>query len=91
MILEIIIFIVTIYMMCSYVYLISKGRTFTWLFHDVMGWHIPDDKEPQEFDGCSVHTRCKFCGREIIRDSQGNWFEVTKKERKNDNKTANSN
>lgn len=41
-------------------------------YHDVLGWHKPTDE--REFDGCSPHSRCKYCGKEIMRDSQGNWF-----------------
>ena len=73
-ILKIVIFIMLVYLMSSYMYLITGGREFTWFFHDVMGWHIPDDKEPQESDGCNVHAHCKFCGKEIMQDSQGNWY-----------------
>lgn len=40
--------------------------------HDVLEWHEPDEKK--SFDGCSFHSRCKWCGREILQDSQGNWF-----------------
>lgn len=43
-----------------------------WLFHDIMGWHYPDDSS--SFDGCSVHSRCRYCKKEIMQDSQGNWF-----------------
>lgn len=42
------------------------------LFHDTFGWHEPDDSV--SFDGCSQCSRCKFCGKEILQDSQGNWF-----------------
>lgn len=41
---------------------------------NIMGWHIPD--ESSTFDGLSIHSHCKFCGKEIMQDSQGNWFEV---------------
>ena len=43
-------------------------------FHDIMGWHVPDKGEASAFDGCSFHNHCKFCGKEIMQDSQGNWF-----------------
>ena len=55
------------------VYLISKGYIFNRFYHDIIGWHLPDNKS-QEFDGCNIHAHCKFCGKEIIQDSQGNWF-----------------
>lgn len=42
------------------------------LYHDLMGWHQPDNSG--SFDGCSEHSRCKYCGKEIMQDSQGNWF-----------------
>lgn len=42
-------------------------------FHDVLGWHMPDDS-PQWSDGCSTHAKCKFCNKDIMQDSQGNWF-----------------
>jgi hypothetical protein len=47
--------------------------TFKWFYHDIMCWHRPDDS-PKTFDGCSVHVTCKYCGKDIMQDSQGNWF-----------------
>ena len=49
------------------------GHLFVWFYHNILGWHIPDDEE-QTFDGCSTHAHCKHCGKEIMQDSQGNWF-----------------
>ena len=43
-----------------------------WLLHDIMHWHLPN--ETSSFDGCSNHSYCKFCNKEIMQDSQGNWF-----------------
>ena len=45
---------------------------FKWFYHDVLGWHEPTDEK--EFDGCSLNSKCKYCGKEIMQDSQGNWF-----------------
>ena len=45
-----------------------------WFYHDIMGWCVPDDEDDGYFDGCSVHAKCKHCGRGIMQDSQGNWF-----------------
>lgn len=42
-------------------------------YHNVLKWHQPDDT-PKWSDGCSAHARCKWCGKEIMQDSQGNWF-----------------
>lgn len=35
-------------------------------------WHKPSDS--MGFDGCSFTSICKICGKEILMDSQGNWF-----------------
>lgn len=43
------------------------------LFHNLMGWHLPED-EKKELLGVNIKSKCRFCGREIIQDSQGNWF-----------------
>ena len=43
-----------------------------WLRCNFFGWHKPD--KVGYFDGCSLHSRCRFCGEEIMQDSQGNWF-----------------
>lgn len=39
--------------------------------HDIMGWH---DCDASGFDGASATGRCKYCGKECMMDSQGNWF-----------------
>ena len=44
-------------------------------YHDWLGWCTPDDSQ-QWYDGCSTHAKCKHCGRDIMQDSQGNWFSV---------------
>jgi len=72
-ILEIIAIIIAIMLVSGIIYMISNGCIFNWFYHDVLEWHLPDD-EPQKFDGCNIHTHCKFCGKEIMQDSQGNWF-----------------
>lgn len=50
-----------------------KTGLFKKLFHDILGWHLPDDS-PQWCDGCSIHSTCRYCGADIMQDSQGNWF-----------------
>ena len=50
-----------------------KFGLFKFYYHDFLGWHTPDDS-PQWSDGCSRHAVCKYCGRDIMQDSQGNWF-----------------
>lgn len=44
----------------------------TWFFHDILGWHKPNGE--LTFDGLSEHSHCRFCNKEIMQDSQGNWF-----------------
>ena len=63
--------IVIIFLIASIIYL--KTGLFKIFYHDVLGWHQPDNS-PQWSDGCSTHSICKHCGREIMQDSQGNWF-----------------
>jgi len=49
--------------------LLSKLR---WWAHDYLGWHAPGQK--MGFDGASFQAYCRFCGKHILQDSQGNWF-----------------
>ena len=67
----IVIFTVCITMLIATV-LYSKFGYFKKFFHDFLRWHEPEDH--WWWDGSSVHSRCKHCGKEITRDSQGNWF-----------------
>ena len=39
--------------------------------HAIFGWHHCD---PSGFDGASMTGTCKYCGKECLQDSQGNWF-----------------
>lgn len=43
-----------------------------WLLHDILDWHKPD--HARWSDGLSEHSHCRICGKEIMQDSQGNWF-----------------
>lgn len=54
------------------IFYFHKGWFKRW-FHDILGWHVPGEAF-SSFDGCSFHNRCKHCGKEIMQDSQGNWF-----------------
>lgn len=38
----------------------------------VMGWHLAPKQ--QGFDGCSANGTCPRCHKEVLQDSQGNWF-----------------
>ena len=45
--------------------------------HDHLGWH--DGRlGPKWSDGASTHAACSQCGREVMQDSQGNWFTFTR-------------
>jgi hypothetical protein len=41
-------------------------------FHNILGWHN-NKGGAKSFDGCSFHATCS-CGKEVMMDSQGNWF-----------------
>ena len=49
-----------------------KKGWFKFFYHDVLKWHRPSDQYYS--DGCSNHSVCKYCGENIMQDSQGNWF-----------------
>lgn len=40
----------------------------------VFGWHN-GNAGPVTFDGCSLGSHCSKCGKRVLQDSQGNWFE----------------
>lgn len=54
--------------------LYCKFGIFKKFYHDLLWWHEPDDEAEMEFDGLNLITKCKYCGEEIMQDSQGNWF-----------------
>ena len=67
--------LIALFLLGSFLFL-----TFGWFkffYHDVLLWHRPAKGEKQSYDGCSIHSICKYCGREVMQDSQGNWFEVS--------------
>lgn len=39
---------------------------------NILGWHKPSDCI--DIHGANVTSKCKYCGKYIILDSQGNWF-----------------
>lgn len=43
-------------------------------YHDFLHWHTPDHSAERWSDGLSDHAICKHCGKDIMQDSQGNWF-----------------
>lgn len=56
----------------AFVWKCTAFRPFKHLCHDIYGWHEPADKVG--FDGASFTAVCKYCGKPILQDSQGNWF-----------------
>lgn len=48
----------------------SKARK---ILCNVLGWHKPNKKIAL----CGINSKsiCKYCGRKIMLDSQGNWFD----------------
>jgi hypothetical protein len=64
--------LIALFLVLSIFYL--KLGWFKRLYHDLLGWHEPDKSAGETFDGCSVHAKCKYCGEDIMQDSQGNWF-----------------
>lgn len=38
-----------------------------------LGWHKP--KVDIEIAGINLVSKCKRCGKRVMLDSQGNWFE----------------
>ena len=50
---------------------LSKYSSNRW-FCNKMGWHLTP--KLQGFDGCSFTGICPRCNRNVLQDSQGNWF-----------------
>ncbi len=48
-----------------------KWRIGAW-FDRHLYWHAPDDS--MTLAGINLKSVCKYCGKEIMQDSQGNWF-----------------
>lgn len=65
-------FIVICFLAMIPVYFLTSGRYMKFLYHDILGWHIPDDNIKS--DGVITESTCKICGKKIIQDSQWNWF-----------------
>lgn len=48
-----------------------------WFFDRILSWHKPVDNV--ERYGPFNTSKCRYCGKQIMQDSQGNWFEVDDK------------
>lgn len=60
--------------LCGVICALTDGEVFGKAFHKMLGWHWPDLEEPIEIQGTIITAHCKFCGKEIQQDSQGNWY-----------------
>lgn len=56
------------------IWIITPWRPFKWFYHDILEWHEPDLEKGIEIHGPNVCAKCKYCGKHIIQDSQGNWY-----------------
>ena len=56
---------------CPIIYM-KTGKFKHW-HHDILHWHEPD--QSIIYKGLNTHSKCKYCGKHIMQDSQGNWFE----------------
>ena len=73
-IMSIILVVLSIILLSSVLYIVTDGKLFHTIYHDIFKWHIPKDDEQATFDGCTLHSHCKLCDKEIMSDSQDNWF-----------------
>lgn len=48
----------------------------------ILGWHKPT--KTISVRGINLESTCKYCGKFIMQDSQGNWFESVFQERRTD-------
>ena len=67
------------YFLCSFVILlfflmvIEKFSENRW-FCDFWGWHHPKPGDKMGFNGISMTGKCGRCGKDIMTDSNGDWF-----------------
>lgn len=59
---------------CGVTCALTHGAFMGKVFHKLLGWHWPDLDKPVRIDGILISAHCKFCGKEIQMDSQGNWY-----------------
>lgn len=71
----------TLLLFASVLILITALLSLCWLRGSIRGqrwacrrlhWH--DGAWPVSFDGASLHATCRWCGKAVMLDSQGNWF-----------------
>ena len=52
----------------------SKNKFLKELNCDQFDWHDGNGQAYHKFDGATFHSTCSICGKEVMQDSQGNWF-----------------
>lgn len=69
-----IIFSITILVLISsmFVLMFIDSRSKNKWFCEKFGWHKAPDKVG--FDGCSMNGKCSRCGKDVLQDSNGDWF-----------------
>ena len=72
-IIELMTLLFVIVILMSFEMLYYKTGIGKWFYHDICREHVPDDDD-YTFDGCSIHSRCKYCEKEFTLDDQGKWF-----------------
>lgn len=72
-VLKILLCIIILFVVGSGLYLMTGGLLLKFFYHDVLEWHIPDHNK-DHYRGINYCSVCKICGKEIMQDSQGNWF-----------------
>ena len=56
------------------IYLYDKYGFMKWFYHDILGWC--ESEETIYLAGINLKSKCKYCGKTILQDSQGGWFPV---------------
>ena len=57
------------FLVCGIMYV--QHGWFKAVYHDIFGWHEPDETKVAEFDGVNWNCTRKYCHEPIIK---GNWF-----------------
>lgn len=62
--------LISVMLLLQLIYILTDHPKF--IFHDLFGQHRPDNKREQR--GINTCSKCRLCGKDIMQDSQGNWF-----------------
>ena len=70
----VIIFVGLIFIISGLIYWYTEKGIFKSFYHDKLGWHKPTEDIYLEPLSVTPKSVCKYCGVEIMQDSQGNWY-----------------